>query len=151
MIAHLWPGEVIVKTHIVRLDTDQRLFTDLTGDAETFVAGHGDGLLSVFVPHATAGVALIETGAGSEPDLADALERLLPTQDIYRHRHGSRGHGRDHVLPAFVSPSLTVPVWAADWLLEPGRASSWSTPTGTTRSGRYGCHSSRAEWLRGRD
>jgi len=62
------------------------------------------------VPHATAGVALIETGAGSEPDLEDALERLLPTADLYRHRHGSLGHGRDHVMPAFVSPSLTVPV-----------------------------------------
>ena len=58
----------------------------------------------------SAGVALIETGAGSEPDLEDALERLLPTADIYRHRHGSLGHGRDHVMPAFVSPSLTVPV-----------------------------------------
>lgn len=67
-------------------------------------------MLSIFVPHATAGLALIETGAGSEPDLADALERLLPIDDIYRHRHGSRGHGRDHVLPAFVAPSLTVPV-----------------------------------------
>ena len=87
-----------------------RLVVDLTDEAQGFVAGRGDGLLSVFVPHATAGVALIETGAGSEPDLEDALERLLPTADIYRHRHGSLGHGRDHVMPAFVSPSLTVPV-----------------------------------------
>ena len=87
-----------------------RLVTDLTGEAQAFVSGQGDGLLNVFVPHATAGVALIETGAGSEPDLADALERLLPTADIYRHRHGSLGHGRDHVLPAFVAPSVSVPV-----------------------------------------
>jgi secondary thiamine-phosphate synthase enzyme len=64
----------------------------------------------VFVPHATAGLALIETGSGSESDLADAVERLLPRQGAYRHRHGSTGHGRDHVLPAFVAPSLTVPV-----------------------------------------
>jgi len=87
-----------------------RLVTDLTGEAQAFVSGKGDGLLNVFVPHATAGVALIETAAGSEPDLADALERLLPVADIYRHRHGSLGHGRDHVLPAFVAPSISVPV-----------------------------------------
>lgn len=87
-----------------------RLVTDLTGEAQAFASGRGDGLLNVFVPHATAGVALIEIGAGSEPDLADALERLLPTADIYRHRHGSLGHGRDHVLPAFVAPSVSVPV-----------------------------------------
>ncbi len=86
-----------------------RLITDLTHEAASFVADQADGLLSVFVPHATAGVALIETGAGTEPDLADALERLLPTSDIYRHRHGSLGHGRDHVMPAFVSPSLDDP------------------------------------------
>ena len=64
----------------------------------------------VFVPHATAGVALIETGSGSEFDLEDAIDRLLPRDGSYRHRHGRRGHGRDHVLPAFVSPSLTLPV-----------------------------------------
>ncbi len=87
-----------------------RLVVDLTGEVASFVDGRGDGLVNVFVPHATAGVALIETGAGSEPDLEDALERLLPTADIYRHRHGSLGHGRDHVMPAFVSPSVVVPV-----------------------------------------
>ena len=86
------------------------LVTDLTGEAERFCRERGDGLLHVFVPHATAGVALIETGSGSEPDLADALERLLPTRDIYRHRHGSTGHGRDHVLPAFIAPSISIPV-----------------------------------------
>jgi secondary thiamine-phosphate synthase enzyme len=99
-------------TQVLSIRTGDRLVTDLTGDAAAFATGRGDGLLSIFVPHATAGVALIETGAGSEPDLADALERLLPTADIYRHRHGSPGHGRDHVLPAFVAPSLTVPVIA---------------------------------------
>ncbi|MEI2641550.1 MAG: YjbQ family protein [Candidatus Nanopelagicales bacterium] len=97
-------------SRVVALHTGSRLVTDITGEAANFVAGKGDGLLNVFVPHATAGVALIETGSGSESDLADALERLLPVADIYRHRHGSTGHGRDHVLPAFVSPSLVVPV-----------------------------------------
>jgi secondary thiamine-phosphate synthase enzyme len=99
-----------MRTTVLQVRTGGRLCTDLTREAAAFVANTGDGLLSVFVPHATAGVALIETGAGSEPDLEEALERLLPTADIYRHRHGSLGHGRDHVMPAFVSPSLTVPV-----------------------------------------
>lgn len=97
-------------TQLVRLRTGARLVTDVTGEAQTFVKGRGDGLLNIFVPHATAGLALIETGSGTEPDLAEALERLLPVADIYRHRHGSLGHGRDHVMPAFVSPSLSVPV-----------------------------------------
>ena len=97
-------------SRVVALHTGSGLVTDITGEAANFVAGKGDGLLNVFVPHATAGVALIETGSGSESDLADALERLLPVADIYRHRHGSTGHGRDHVLPAFVSPSPVIPV-----------------------------------------
>lgn len=83
---------------------------DLTDEAERFVAGKGDGLLHVFVPHATAGVAIIETGAGSDEDLLVALEQLLPTDDRWRHRHGSRGHGRDHVLPAFIPPYASLPV-----------------------------------------
>jgi len=83
---------------------------DITGEAGAFVAGQGDGLLHVFVPHATAGVAIIETGAGSDDDLLTALDELLPTDDRWRHRHGSAGHGRDHVLPAFVAPYATVPV-----------------------------------------
>lgn len=90
--------------------TGSILVTDLTQEVQGFCAGRGDGLVSVFVPHATAGVALVETGSGTEDDLADALGRLLPREDVYRHRHGSLGHGGDHVLPAFVSPSLTVPV-----------------------------------------
>jgi secondary thiamine-phosphate synthase enzyme len=83
---------------------------DLTEEADRFCRPLGDGLLLVFAPHATAGVALMELGAGSEPDLAEALERLLPRDDRYRHRHGSPGHGADHLLPVFVSPSLTIPV-----------------------------------------
>jgi secondary thiamine-phosphate synthase enzyme len=83
---------------------------DLTAEARAFVAGEGDGLLHVFVPHATAGVAIIETGSGSEEDLLRALDDLLPTDGRWRHRHGSPGHGRDHVLPAFVAPYATLPV-----------------------------------------
>ena len=83
---------------------------DLTAAAASFVTGKGDGLLSIFAPHATAGLALIETGAGSDADLMDLLDELLPRDDRYRHRHGSPGHGADHVLPAIVSPSLVVPV-----------------------------------------
>jgi secondary thiamine-phosphate synthase enzyme len=93
------------------LDTTGRPFTDLTPEATRFCAGlGGDGLLSVFAPHATAGIALFELGAGSEDDVAETLERLLPRDDRWRHRHGSFGHGADHVLPALVSPSLVVPV-----------------------------------------
>lgn len=92
------------------MSTGRRLVTDLTDEVTAFCRGRGDGLVHVFVPHATAGVALIETGSGTESDLAEALARLLPRQDIYRHRHGSTGHGGDHVMPAFVSPSLSIPV-----------------------------------------
>lgn len=87
-----------------------RRLVDLTPACASFVAGQGDGLLSVFVPHATVGLALIELGAGSEQDLASTLERLLPREERWVHRHGSPGHGADHVLPAIVSPSLTIPV-----------------------------------------
>jgi secondary thiamine-phosphate synthase enzyme len=83
---------------------------DLTEECAAFVAGEADGLLQVFVPHATAGVAIIETGSGSEEDLLAQLDVLLPRDDRWRHRHGSPGHGRDHVLPAFVPPHATVPV-----------------------------------------
>ena len=94
----------------MQLRTGARLATDITQMINQFCRERGDGLCHVFVPHATAGVAVIETGSGSEPDLEDAIDRLLPREDIYQHRHGSRGHGRDHVLPAFISPSLTLPV-----------------------------------------
>ncbi|HVW81280.1 MAG TPA: secondary thiamine-phosphate synthase enzyme YjbQ [Mycobacteriales bacterium] len=97
-------------TQTFQVRTADALVTDLTDDVADFAARQGDGLLNVFVPHATAGVALIETGSGTEPDLAMVLDRLMPREDIYRHRHGSTGHGRDHVMPALVSPSLTIPV-----------------------------------------
>lgn len=83
---------------------------DITAECTEFVAAQGDGLLNVFVPHATAGLAIVETGAGSDDDLLTALDALLPTDDRWRHRHGSAGHGRDHVLPAFVPPYATLPV-----------------------------------------
>ena len=83
---------------------------DITAEAERFVGGAGDGLLHVFVPHATAGLAVIETGAGSDDDLLTAIDDLLPAQDKWRHRHGSPGHGRDHVLPAWIPPYATLPV-----------------------------------------
>jgi len=83
---------------------------DLTREAAAFSSGRGDGLLSVFVPHATAGVAVLELGSGSDEDLLRVLADLLPADDRYRHAHGSRGHGRSHVMPAIVPPSITVPV-----------------------------------------
>ena len=85
---------------------------DLTDRVEAFAADAGeDGLVHVFIPHATAGVALMETGSGSEADLEATLERLLPRDDRYQHRHGSVGHGGDHLLPVFVSPSLMIPAF----------------------------------------
>jgi secondary thiamine-phosphate synthase enzyme len=95
---------------VVEVDTTRHQTVDLTDELLAFCAGRGDGLCSVFVPHATAGVALMETGSGSEEDLGVALERLLPRDAPYRHRHGSRGHGADHLLPAIVSPSVVLPV-----------------------------------------
>lgn len=89
--------------------------TDLTEECQRFLqeaAGGRDGLLNVFVPHATAGIAIIETGAGSDDDLLAALHTLLPPDDRWQHRHGTPGHGRDHVLPAFVPPHATLPVIA---------------------------------------
>src|SRR3982751_5863971 len=83
---------------------------DLTAEAERFVSSEGGGLLHVFGPDATAGLAIIETGAGSDDDLLTAIDELLPAQDKWRHRHGSKGHGRDHVLPAWIPPYATLPV-----------------------------------------
>lgn len=100
-----------MQTSEVSLDTTGTHVLDLTEHAAAFCREAGDGLLHVFVPHATAGVALFELGAGSEDDLEEALARLLPREDrYYRHRHGSPGHGADHLLPVFVGPSLTIPV-----------------------------------------
>ena len=94
----------------IDIDTSRDRIVDLTAELQRFCAGQGDGLLNVFVPHATAGLALMETGSGSEGDLVDALERLLPRDERYRHAHGSAGHGADHLLPVLVTPSLTLPV-----------------------------------------
>lgn len=100
-----------MRTATFEIDTAGRLVSDITREVERFAAeAGGDGLLHVFLPHATCGVALMETGSGSEADLADALARLLPRDDRYRHRHGSVGHGGDHLLPALVPPSLVLPV-----------------------------------------
>jgi secondary thiamine-phosphate synthase enzyme len=97
------------ETISVRTGTEDAI-EDLTRRCQSFVAGEGDGLLHVFVPHATAGIAVIETGAGSDDDLLAALAELLPPDDRWQHRHGSRGHGRSHVMPALVPPYATVPV-----------------------------------------
>ena len=92
---------------------DRPAAVDISADLTRFASGRGDGLLSVFVPHATAGLAIIETGAGSDQDLLTAIDELLPAErGRWHHEHGSPGHGRDHVLPAFVSPSVTIPVMA---------------------------------------
>ncbi|BBY16330.1 secondary thiamine-phosphate synthase enzyme YjbQ [Mycolicibacterium litorale] len=104
-------------TDLLDVDTSRRRIVDLTDAVRSFCAQHRDGLCNVFVPHATAGVALMETGSGSDDDLLDTLERLLPRDDRYRHAHGSPGHGADHVLPALVSPSVTVPVRNGEPLL----------------------------------
>jgi len=89
---------------------DRPVVRDITDTCAQFLQPGDTGLLNVFVPHATAGVAILETGAGSDDDLLAALRDLLPADDRWRHRHGSAGHGRDHVLPALVAPYATVPV-----------------------------------------
>lgn len=94
------------------MHTGSQSVVELTDDVAAFCAGRGDGLCHVFAPHATAGLALLETGSGSEADLGAALERLLPRDGRYRHRHGSTGHGADHLLPAFVAPFLVLAVRA---------------------------------------
>jgi secondary thiamine-phosphate synthase enzyme len=100
-----------MESQLITFDTGSRRgVVDITAELAAFVAGKGDGLMSVFAPHATAGVALLETGAGSDADLMDAIDDVLPRDDRWRHRHGSPGHGADHVLPAFIAPSITIPV-----------------------------------------
>src|SRR3954469_522430 len=89
---------------------DREVVRDITRDCAAYVHGRGDGLLQLFVPHATAGIAIIETGAGSDDDLLGALGDLLPADDRWKHAHGSRGHGRSHVMPALVPPYATIPV-----------------------------------------
>jgi len=128
-----------VKTALltIRTGTEPSL-TDLTAACARFVGGEGDGLLNVFVPHATAGLVIMELGAGSDDDLLAALDRLLPRDDRWRHRHGSPGHGADHVLPLLAQPSVTVPVvggelalgtWQSIALIDPNR----DNPTRTVR------------------
>jgi secondary thiamine-phosphate synthase enzyme len=112
-------------------DTSGRRVVDITSRVRGFVAeGSESGLAHVFLPHATAGLALIETGSRSESDLDELLERLLPRDDRYAHRHGARGHGGDHLLPALVSPSLVLPVdrgelvlgtWQSIVIVDPNR------------------------------
>ena len=100
-----------MKTDLMTFDTSLSRFIDLTHEIAGFVSRAGrDGLVNVFVPHATAGLAIVETGSGTEQDLEATVDRLLPRHDRYVHSHGSPGHGADHVLPAFLAPSLTVPV-----------------------------------------
>jgi secondary thiamine-phosphate synthase enzyme len=129
-----------MKTTTLAIHTGtSRTVIDITHEAAAFVADLGDGLLNVFVPHATAGIAIIETGAGSDDDLLGSIDRLLPSNDeLYRHRHGSPGHGADHVLPAWISPSTNVPVvegqlmlgtWQSIVLVDPNR----DNPTRTIR------------------
>jgi secondary thiamine-phosphate synthase enzyme len=100
-----------MRTAQFEIETRGRRVIDITERLESFAAEAGvDGLLHVFLPHATAGLALMETGSGSEGDLGEALERLLPRDDRYAHRHGSVGHGADHLLPVLAAPSLTLAV-----------------------------------------
>ena len=116
------------------IDTGDRRVVDVTDQVRAFARDEGgDGLLNVFLPHATAGVALMETGSGSEEDLEETLERIVPRDDRYSHRHGSTGHGGDHLLPVFVSPSLVVPVedgelvlgtWQSIVVVDPNRENS---------------------------
>jgi secondary thiamine-phosphate synthase enzyme len=103
---------VTVDTHVLQVRTgDAFACSDLTGEIAMWLRGRGDGLCTVFVPHATAGVALFELGSGTEEDLKRALLDLLPRDETkWRHRHGSPGHGADHVLPAIIAPSITIPV-----------------------------------------
>jgi secondary thiamine-phosphate synthase enzyme len=107
-----------VRTTELEVDTAGRRVFDITIPVRRFVAeGRETGIVHVFLPHATAGLALMETGSGSEEDLEELLEGLLPRDDRYVHRHGSRGHGGDHLLPVVVSPSLSVPVQDGELVL----------------------------------
>ena len=119
-----------MRTDEISVDTGGRRVVDITDQVQRFVADAGDGLVNVYLPHATAGLALMETGSGSEEDLESVLGELLPREDRYRHRHGSTGHGGDHLLPVFVSPSLVLPVsdgrlalgtWQSVVIVDPNR------------------------------
>jgi secondary thiamine-phosphate synthase enzyme len=119
------------------IDTKGRFVTDITDRVREFAEDDGrDGLLHVFLPHATAGLALMETGSGSDEDLVEVVDSFLPREDRYRHRHGSTGHGADHLLPAFMSPSLVLPVdgghlvlgtWQSVVVVDPNRENNRRT------------------------
>jgi secondary thiamine-phosphate synthase enzyme len=106
-----------LNTTELEVRTGSNHLVDITDEVQQFCRGQGDGLVHVFAPHATAGLALMEMGAGSEPDVEEMLTRVLPRDDRYTHRHGSPGHGADHVLPVLVSPSVVLPVLAGDLAL----------------------------------
>lgn len=126
-----------MQSKTIEISTEGNRVTDLTRQVAAFAREAGaDGLLHVFAPHATAGLALIETGAGSDVDIEELLDRTFPRDDRYTHRHGSVGHGGDHLLPAFVSPSLVVPVmggeialgtWQSIVLVDPNRENNVRT------------------------
>lgn len=126
-----------MKTTELTIQTARRrgLF-DLTDACDRFVAGEGDGLLTVFVPHATAGLVVVELGAGSDADLMASLDRILPRDDRWVHRHGSSGHGADHLVSLLAPPSLTIPVvggrltlgaWQSVALLDPNQDNATRT------------------------
>ena len=124
-------------TETFTIDTQGVRVRDVTQRVRAFARHAGaDGLVHVFVPHATAGVALVETGSGSELDLEELLARVFPRDDRYSHRHGSTGHGGDHLLPVFVSPSLAIPVsngslvlgtWQSVVVIDPNRENNRRT------------------------
>ena len=104
-----------MRSELVPVDMSDRLFAEVTSEVRRFAGEEGDdGLVNVFVPHATAAVVLMETGSGSESDLEDALNRLLPRDHRYTHGHGSPGHGADHLVPGFLGSSVTIPVVGGD-------------------------------------
>jgi secondary thiamine-phosphate synthase enzyme len=120
-----------MRSVLLTVSTRDRRVTDLTEHVRAFVREAGsEGLVNVFVPHATAGIAIMETGAGSEDDLEELLNRVWPRDDRYRHRHGSPGHGSDHVIPVLIAPSITIPAldgqlqlgtWQSVVLVDPNR------------------------------
>ncbi|MBT8224736.1 MAG: YjbQ family protein [Dactylosporangium sp.] len=126
-----------METVVTTIHTGSRpTVVDITATVEQFVTDRGDGLVHVFAPHATAGIAIIETHAGSEEDLLAAIGEVLPADDRWRHRHGARGHGRDHVLPALIAPYATLPVlggrlalgtWQAVCLVDPNVSNTTRT------------------------
>jgi secondary thiamine-phosphate synthase enzyme len=123
-----------VDTLVIELATgSEPAVVDVTNHVSAFCRGKGDGLVNVFAPHATAGLAVIETGSGTETDLLTTVDRLLPRSHTWRHQHGAAGHGADHVLPAWISPSVTIPVidgrpalgtWQSIVLVDPNRDNS---------------------------